>query len=50
SEDKTLKDVIPGLETSDRVYVLDKNRRLKGIISKTDVLRILKILEFRKDS
>lgn len=48
-EDANLKDVIVELNSSDRVYVLDRDSRLKGIISKTDVLRILKILEL-KDS
>ncbi|HIP15661.1 MAG TPA: CBS domain-containing protein [Methanothermococcus okinawensis] len=46
-EDATLNDVIFKLGSSDRVYVMDKNDRLRGIISKTDVLRILRILRLK---
>jgi len=47
SETTTLKDIIHKLDSSDRVYVLDRDGRLKGIVSKTDVLRVLKILELK---
>ncbi|HIP84401.1 MAG TPA: CBS domain-containing protein [Methanothermococcus okinawensis] len=50
SEDATLKDVIKKLDRADRVYILDRNNRLKGIISKTDVLRMLKIIELKNNS
>ncbi|AXI24656.1 site-2 protease family protein [Methanofervidicoccus sp. A16] len=46
-EDATLNDIIFKLGNDDRVYVLDKNNRLKGIISKTDVLRILRLLKLK---
>ena len=48
-EDATLNDVIFKLGISDRVYVMDRNNKLRGIISKTDVLRILRILKLKNN-
>ena len=48
SPSDTLNDVIHKLANSERVYVVEGDK-LKGIISKTDVLRVLKILGLKNN-
>ncbi len=43
-ENSTFEELLDKLHNDDRVYVLDENNKLIGIISKTDVIRVLKIM------
>ncbi len=43
SEDCNFKELLDKIDKDDRVYITDKSGKLKGLISKTDIIRLLKI-------
>ncbi|WP_456416933.1 site-2 protease family protein [Methanocaldococcus sp.] len=48
-ENTDITDILKKMVYADRVFVVDENNNLKGIISKTDILRAMNILELKEE-